>query len=104
MFPQAMCNIIAIIVFAVKINEKSWDAEWCIIVDSVAAGVGIIATFILLISIFNKPKFELQRHFLSGFYVDPDRNRMYVVENVEEPVKQPPSSVDHGQINPVLVE
>lgn len=84
------CNIAGVIVFGVKIgSESSWNYSWCLIVCVIGGGLGLIAFIIILIATINKPEFAAEKYFASGqsgFYVDRDRNRLYVVET-NEPVK-----------------
>ncbi|XP_005105741.1 uncharacterized protein LOC101851598 [Aplysia californica] len=103
-FLGAVCNIIGVIIFGIKVGETSeFGVGWCLIVCAVAAAFGIAAFFVFLIATCNRPKFAPERHFVSGFYVDPDRNRMYVVENVE-PIKEPivDDVVHVSHVNPAL--
>ncbi|XP_059141840.1 uncharacterized protein LOC131929578 [Physella acuta] len=99
----AITNLIGVIIFGAKIGENSaWRASWSLILCVIACGLGIVAFVFLLIACCKKPpKFIVASHFHSAFYVDPDRNRMYVVEDVEQ-VKNGTIIGGIGQINPVL--
>lgn len=95
------CNIAGVIVFGVRIGvENSWSYSWCLIVCVVGGGLGLIAFIILLIATINKPTFSpSNKYFASGFYVERDRNRLYVIET-DEPVKVVyPVVVDEGSLD-----
>lgn len=115
-----ICNIAGVIVFGVQIGSNEyWKVGWCLIVCIIGGGLGLIAFIVLLIATINKPVFMPDKYFTSGFYVDPDRNRLYAVES-DEPVKViypatqsemggvklPPHGpvVSVGQINPALMD
>ncbi|KAK3712670.1 hypothetical protein RRG08_058572 [Elysia crispata] len=73
-----------VIIFGIRIADSSQlSLRWCLPVCAAGSGLGFIAFIIFLIAVLNRPKFKHDRHFVSGFYVDPDRDRMYVVENIE---------------------
>nr|KAG5696988.1 hypothetical protein BaRGS_008450 [Batillaria attramentaria] len=116
-------NIAGVVVFGVQIGSvDGWTFDWCLIVCIIGGALGLIAFIILLIATINKPEFKPDKYFSSGFYVDPDRNRLYAVES-DEPVKvvyPPPSEpttpkqlqlqvppqgevVHVGQVNPAMV-
>ncbi|GFO34602.1 hypothetical protein PoB_006110700 [Plakobranchus ocellatus] len=100
------CSIAGVIVFGVEIGDNSGlSVSWCLPVCAAGAGLGLIAFIIFLVSTCKRPKFKHERHFVSGFYVDPDRNRMYVVENVEQVPSTPRNGVtiSPGQVNPAVV-
>ncbi|KAL8583830.1 hypothetical protein ACOMHN_040299 [Nucella lapillus] len=117
-FLGTLSNIAGVVVYGVKIgSNEGWKLGWCLIVCIIGGALGLIAAIILIIATINKPEFQPERYFNSGFYVDQDKNRLYVVES-DEPVKvvyaaseppisaktlPPPTPLSPGQINPALV-
>ncbi|KAK7104105.1 uncharacterized protein [Littorina saxatilis] len=82
-----LCNIAGVVIYGIQIGSNdTWKLGWCLIVCIIGGGLGLIAFIILLIATINKPTFTPEKYFLSGFYVEQDRNRLYVVET-DEPTK-----------------
>ncbi|RUS77102.1 hypothetical protein EGW08_015139 [Elysia chlorotica] len=85
-FLGAATNIAGLIIFGIEIETTSnLSHNWCLPVCAAGGLLGFLAFIIFLVACLNRPKFVHEQHFLSGFYADPDKNRMYVVENVEPP-------------------
>ena len=83
----ALTNVAGVVIFGIQIGSNdSWKLDWCLIVCIIGGALGLIAFIILLIATINKPEFTPEKYFASGFYVEQDRNRLYVVET-DEPVK-----------------
>ncbi|PVD26296.1 hypothetical protein C0Q70_13967 [Pomacea canaliculata] len=85
----SVCNIIGVIIYGVHIgSNETWRIGWCLIVCIIGGAFGLISFIIFLIATINKPNYTPEQYLLSGsgFFVDPDRNRLYVVQT-EEPVK-----------------
>ncbi|XP_076441625.1 uncharacterized protein LOC143280814 [Babylonia areolata] len=115
-FLGTLSNIAGVVVYGVQIgSDDSWKLGWCLIVCVIGGALGLVSAIILLIATINRPEFAAEKYFASGFFVDPDRNQLYVVET-DEPVKvvyapsEPPVSarppltpvVDAGHVNPAL--
>ena len=105
-----------VVIFGVQIGSNdSWKLGWCLIVCIIGGALGLIAFIILLIATINKPEFTPEKYFASGFYVEQDRNRLYIVES-DEPVKivyptsEPPQTprlpapvpATEGHVNPAM--
>ena len=106
LFP-AICNIVGVIIFGIEIEDNSsLSLRWCLPVCAIGGVLGFISFIIFVAAVCKRPKFEPEQHFLSGFYVDPVKNRMYVVESDEQPVDvntQNGSTIGPAQVNPVVV-
>ena len=77
-----------VVVFGIQIGtHDEWKQDWCLIVCVIGGALGLVAFIILLIATINKPEFAPEKYFSSGFYVEQDRNQLYVVETDAEPVK-----------------
>ncbi|GFR67411.1 hypothetical protein ElyMa_005581700 [Elysia marginata] len=108
-FLGAACNIIGVVIFGIEVEESSdLSLRWCLPMCAVAGCIGLLAFIAYFLAVLKRPKFEHQQHFLSGFYVDPYKNRMYVVETTDPPadvaVVQPNDGViSPEQVNPAMV-
>lgn len=103
----AVCNIIGVIIFGVEIEDSSeLSVRWCLPVCAAGGCVGFLAFFAYFVAALSRPNFNQDQHYLSGFYVDPYKNRMYVVESTEPPVDMEAvqsngGTVSPGQVNPI---
>ncbi|ESO82998.1 hypothetical protein LOTGIDRAFT_236912 [Lottia gigantea] len=79
----AICNVIGAIIFGVQIGTNDWQLGWCLIVCIVGGALGFVSFVVMAIATFNRPDFAIERHYPSGFYVDPYKNKLYVVENID---------------------
>lgn len=96
-------NAIGVVIFALNVYDSpTEDIGWCVWTCAAGGVFGVIAFIVFFVSTCNRPKFAPHRHFVSGFYVDPDRNRMYVVENVEPIDRKYGSAVTVGHVNPAM--
>ncbi|GFR67405.1 hypothetical protein ElyMa_005581500 [Elysia marginata] len=99
------CSAAGVIIFGLKIQDSSeLSLRWCLPVCAAGSGMGFVAFVIFLISVLNRPKFKHAGHFVSGFYADPDRDRMYVVENIEMKQRAANHPIEgQGHANPAVI-
>ncbi|KAK3712672.1 hypothetical protein RRG08_058574 [Elysia crispata] len=105
-FLGTACNLTGVIIFGIQIEDKSeLSLRWCLPTCAAGGVLGFGAFIVFFISFLNRPKFEPEQHFLSGFYADPDKNRMYVVQNVDPPATvitaRNGDTIDPGQVDSV---
>ncbi|KAH9519548.1 hypothetical protein Btru_002991 [Bulinus truncatus] len=80
----AITNIIGVIIFGANIGENSdWKTGWCLIVCVIACGLGVIAFIVFAIACCQRPVFAPERHYISEFNLDRDKNKLYVIESLE---------------------
>ncbi|CAL1537326.1 unnamed protein product [Lymnaea stagnalis] len=79
-----VCNLIGIIIFGAKIGENSdWKTGWCLVLCVIACGLGIAAFVLFLIACCKKPQFDPDTYYISGLFVGPEDEQIYVIENSE---------------------
>ncbi|XP_041353577.1 uncharacterized protein LOC121371619 [Gigantopelta aegis] len=94
-----LCNAIGVAIYGVEIGKSDeLKVSWCLIVSIIGAGFDLIGFLILLIATINKPVFRPDKYYPSGFYVDPDHNKLYAVDILEKD-----GGKSTGRDNPVLV-
>ncbi|KAK6182978.1 hypothetical protein SNE40_010538 [Patella caerulea] len=95
----SICNIIGAIIYGIQIaTDDVMRLGWCLIICIIGGGLGFVSFIILLIATFNRPDFSIDRHYPSGFYVDPDRNKLYAVGVINDNFET--LSVKSAQSNP----